>query len=98
MQALLDSWPPILLSCAYVLLPYSPNFHEQINEWQYQGASSVYVVDRVPERLTKAKEIGCIPIDFSAGDAVDQILALRGGAEVDRGVDGALCFSFPYVV
>lgn len=55
----------------------------------------MYVVDRVPERLAKAKEIGCTPIDFSAGDAVDQILKLRGGVEIDRGVDGTLCFSFP---
>ncbi|KAF7775608.1 hypothetical protein Agabi119p4_4001 [Agaricus bisporus var. burnettii] len=52
-----------------------------------QGASDVYVVDRVKERLDKAREIGCIPIDFSKGDAVDQILKLRGGNEVDRGVD-----------
>ncbi|KAJ3563452.1 hypothetical protein NP233_g8932 [Leucocoprinus birnbaumii] len=52
-----------------------------------QGASEVYVVDRVSERLAKAKEIGCIPIDFSKSDAVDQILKLRGGREVDRGVD-----------
>ncbi|KAJ7141585.1 hypothetical protein C8R46DRAFT_1135321 [Mycena filopes] len=52
-----------------------------------RGASEVYVVDRVPERLAKAKEIGCTPIDFSAGDAVDQITKLRGGKEVDRGVD-----------
>ncbi|KAF5345589.1 hypothetical protein D9756_011050 [Leucocoprinus leucothites] len=52
-----------------------------------QGASEVYVVDRVQERLAKAQEIGCIPIDFSKGDAVDQILKLRGGREVDRGVD-----------
>ncbi|KAF8957350.1 GroES-like protein [Flammula alnicola] len=52
-----------------------------------RGASSVYVVDRVPERLAKAKEIGCVPIDFSKGDAVQQILDLRGGKEVDRGVD-----------
>lgn len=44
-----------------------------------QGASEVYVVDRVKERLDKAKQIGCIPIDFSKGDAVDQILKLRGG-------------------
>lgn len=44
-----------------------------------QGASDVYVVDRVKERLDKAREIGCIPIDFSKGDAVDQILKLRGG-------------------
>nr|GAT48219.1 glutathione-independent formaldehyde dehydrogenase [Mycena chlorophos] len=52
-----------------------------------RGASDVYVVDRVAERLAKAKEIGCTPIDFSKGDAVDQILKLRGGKEVDRGVD-----------
>ncbi|KAJ6471112.1 hypothetical protein C8R47DRAFT_749061 [Mycena vitilis] len=52
-----------------------------------RGASEVYVVDRVPERLAKAKEIGCTPIDFSKSDPVDQIKALRGGKEVDRGVD-----------
>ncbi|KAL4252243.1 GroES-like protein [Pleurotus pulmonarius] len=52
-----------------------------------RGASDVYVVDRVAERLNKVKEIGCIPIDFSNADAVDQILELRGGKEVDRGVD-----------
>ncbi|KAF9443356.1 GroES-like protein [Macrolepiota fuliginosa MF-IS2] len=52
-----------------------------------QGASDVYVVDRVQERLDKAKQIGCIPVDFSKSDAVDQILKLRGGREVDRGVD-----------
>lgn len=44
-----------------------------------RGASDVYVIDRVPERLAKAKDIGCIPIDFSASDPVDQILKLRGG-------------------
>ncbi|KAF9491436.1 GroES-like protein [Pleurotus eryngii] len=52
-----------------------------------RGASEVYVVDRVYERLNKVKEIGCIPIDFSKANAVDQILQLRGGKEVDRGVD-----------
>ena len=44
-----------------------------------RGASDVYVVDRVPERLAKAKEIGCVPIDFSKSDAVQQILDLRHG-------------------
>jgi len=52
-----------------------------------RGASEVYVVDRVPERLAKAKEIGCTPVDFSKGDAAEQIKALRNGREVDRGVD-----------
>lgn len=52
-----------------------------------RGAADVYVVDRVPERLAKAKEIGCIPIDFSKGDPAAQIKDMRGGKEVDRGVD-----------
>ena len=54
-----------------------------------RGASAVYVVDRVPERLQKAKDIGCIPVDLSKGDPAGQIKKLRGGREVDRGVDGA---------
>jgi threonine dehydrogenase-like Zn-dependent dehydrogenase len=44
-----------------------------------RGAAEVYVVDRVSERLGKAKELGCVPINFSVGDPVDQILKLRGG-------------------
>jgi len=52
-----------------------------------RGASEVFVVDRVPERLEKAKEIGATPIDFSTSDPVKQILMARGGKEVDRGVD-----------
>jgi len=51
-----------------------------------RGASAVYVVDRVQERLDKAKSIGAIPIDFSKGDAVTQIVKHNGG-EVDRAVD-----------
>ncbi len=52
-----------------------------------RGASEVYVVDRVDERLAKAKEIGCIPINFEKGDAVDQIVKMRNGKLVDRAVD-----------
>jgi len=52
-----------------------------------RGASVVYVVDRVPERLRKAEEIGCVPIDFSRGDAVDQIVEMRGGDGVMKGID-----------
>ena len=51
-----------------------------------RGASKVYVVDRVPERLSQAKKIGCIPIDFSKGDPVEQIIKDHGGM-VDRAVD-----------
>ncbi|KAJ5261367.1 hypothetical protein N7478_011962 [Penicillium angulare] len=51
-----------------------------------RGGSNIYVVDRVPERLEAAKKIGCIPIDFTKSDAVDQIIAHNGGM-VDRSVD-----------
>ena len=53
-----------------------------------RGASRVYVVDRVPERLTAVKKIpGATPIDFSAGDAVKMIIKENGGKMVDRSVD-----------
>src|SRR5690348_12444842 len=42
-----------------------------------RGASDVYVVDSIPERLAKAGELGAIPIDFSKGDPVEQILEQR---------------------
>ncbi|KAL4869703.1 hypothetical protein BDV12DRAFT_185023 [Aspergillus spectabilis] len=53
---------------------------------QLRGASRVFVVDRVPERLKAAERIGAIPIDFTKSDAVDQIIALNGDM-VDRSVD-----------
>lgn len=42
-----------------------------------KGASEIYVVDNVKERLALAARIGATPVDFSEGDAVDQILELR---------------------
>lgn len=51
-----------------------------------RGASKVYVVDQVPERLAAAEKIGCIPIDFTKSDAVQQIIDHNGGM-VDRAVD-----------
>lgn len=51
-----------------------------------RGASNIYVVDRVPERLAAAQKFGCIPIDFTKGDPVDEIISHNGG-EVDRSVD-----------
>lgn len=53
---------------------------------QLRGASRVYVIDRVPERLQAAEKIGCIAIDFGKSDAVDQIIEHNGGM-VDRAVD-----------
>jgi glutathione-independent formaldehyde dehydrogenase len=42
-----------------------------------KGASEIYVVDSVPARLEKARQIGAIPINFQDGDPVDQIKELR---------------------
>jgi glutathione-independent formaldehyde dehydrogenase len=54
---------------------------------QLRGASAVFVVDRVLERLAKAQSIGAVPIDFTAGDPAEQIKGLTGGEGVDKGVD-----------
>ena len=51
-----------------------------------RGASRVFVVDRVAERLQAAEKIGCIPIDFTKVDAVDRIIELNDGM-VDRSID-----------
>jgi glutathione-independent formaldehyde dehydrogenase len=42
-----------------------------------KGAAEVYVVDHIAERLDKAGEIGATPVDFGAGDPVEQIQELR---------------------
>jgi glutathione-independent formaldehyde dehydrogenase len=52
-----------------------------------RGAAEVYVIDHVKERLDKAAEIGCIPINFDTSDPVAQIKDLRGGEGVDKGID-----------
>ncbi|PIB01634.1 putative zinc-type alcohol dehydrogenase-like protein [Cercospora beticola] len=51
-----------------------------------RGASRVFVVDQVKERLDQAEKIGCIPINFRDGDPVEQIIEKNGGM-VDRAVD-----------
>jgi glutathione-independent formaldehyde dehydrogenase len=52
-----------------------------------RGASRVFVVDRVPERLAKAEQIGAIPINFEQDDPVEQIKAQTDGEGADKGVD-----------
>jgi glutathione-independent formaldehyde dehydrogenase len=52
-----------------------------------RGASEVFVVDQVPDRLDLAKSIGAVPVDFSAGDPVEQILEHTSGHGCDRGVE-----------
>lgn len=51
-----------------------------------RGASRVYSVDQVPERLESAKKIGAIPINFRDSDPVEQIIKDNDGM-VDRAVD-----------
>jgi glutathione-independent formaldehyde dehydrogenase len=52
-----------------------------------RGAAKVFVVDRVPDRLRLAEEIGAIPVDFSAGDPVEQIVEGTAGDGADKGID-----------
>ncbi len=42
-----------------------------------KGASEVYVVDHIPDRLDKAREMGAMPVDFTNGDPVAQIKEIR---------------------
>ncbi len=52
-----------------------------------QGASKVMIVDRHPDRLRLAEQIGVIPIDDTKGPPVDQVLALTDGKGADRGCE-----------
>jgi glutathione-independent formaldehyde dehydrogenase len=52
-----------------------------------RGAQKVFIVDRVPERLQKAKDIGASPIDFTERDAAGEIKEQTGGEGADKGVD-----------
>lgn len=52
-----------------------------------RGASRIFVVDRVPERLQKAEEIGAVPINFQEGDPAEQIKEHTDGEGTDKGID-----------
>jgi glutathione-independent formaldehyde dehydrogenase len=52
-----------------------------------RGASRVFVVDRVPERLQKVEQIGGIPIDFTQANPAEQIREQTDGEGTDKGVD-----------
>lgn len=43
-----------------------------------RGASCVYVVDHLEDRLRIAEDLGAIPIDYGKGDPVEQIFEHRG--------------------
>ncbi|MHB9007093.1 MAG: glutathione-independent formaldehyde dehydrogenase [Limisphaerales bacterium] len=52
-----------------------------------KGASQVMIVDSHPDRLALAKQIGVIPIDYSKGTAIAEILELTDGEGADRGCE-----------
>jgi len=52
-----------------------------------RGAARVFVVDKVPDRLRLAEQIGAEPIDFTRCDPAEQIKDALGDTGVDRGVD-----------
>lgn len=58
-----------------------------------RGASRVYSVDQVPDRLALAESIGAIPIQFNASDPVEQILSQEPNG-VTRALD---CVGFESV-
>lgn len=52
-----------------------------------KSASQVMVVDRLPDRLALAEQIGAIPIDDSKGSPIDQVNEHTNGAGADRGCE-----------
>lgn len=52
-----------------------------------KSASQIFVVDRHPDRLAKAEEIGATPINDAEVSPVDQIMELTGGMGADRGCE-----------
>jgi glutathione-independent formaldehyde dehydrogenase len=52
-----------------------------------KGASRVFVVDKVTERLGLAEQIGAVPVDFTRGDPAQQIKDRLGDTGTDRGID-----------
>ena len=52
-----------------------------------KGAAKVLVVDRHPDRLKLAEQIGAIPIDDSTGSPVDQVMVHTKGMGADRGAE-----------
>jgi threonine dehydrogenase-like Zn-dependent dehydrogenase len=52
-----------------------------------KGASKVIIVDRHPDRLRLAEDIGAIPVDDSKDSPVEQIKDLTDGNGADRGAE-----------
>jgi threonine dehydrogenase-like Zn-dependent dehydrogenase len=52
-----------------------------------KGAAKIMVVDRHPDRLALAEEVGAIGIDDGEGSPVEQVLELTNGEGADRGAE-----------
>ena len=52
-----------------------------------RGAAKVFVVDKVPNRLALAQQIGAIPINLTDGDVVQQVREQTNGDGSDKGID-----------
>ena len=52
-----------------------------------KGAAKVMVVDRHPDRLKLAEQVGAIPIDDSITDPVEQVMEHTKGVGADRGAE-----------
>jgi threonine dehydrogenase-like Zn-dependent dehydrogenase len=52
-----------------------------------KSAAQIFVVDRHPDRLKLAEEIGAIPIDRSKVEPVEQVKEMTGGLGADRGCE-----------
>ncbi|HEX4505755.1 MAG TPA: glutathione-independent formaldehyde dehydrogenase [Alphaproteobacteria bacterium] len=52
-----------------------------------KGASQVMIVDRHPDRLRLAEQIGAIPIDDSKEDPVEAVMKLTKGVGADKGCE-----------
>jgi 2-desacetyl-2-hydroxyethyl bacteriochlorophyllide A dehydrogenase len=54
---------------------------------QLFGPARIIAVDRVPERLARAKELGAEVVDASAGSTPQQVYALTGGMGADSVIE-----------
>ncbi len=54
---------------------------------QLMGAGRVIAVDRIPDRLAKARELGAEVINFEEEDPVETIKKMTGGIGADRAID-----------
>jgi glutathione-independent formaldehyde dehydrogenase len=54
-----------------------PTGYHATEQAHVKPGDTVAIFDNVPERLALVKKIGATPVDFSKGDAVEQILELR---------------------